>query len=171
MKTVLILIVEFLARVFNRIGYLLGILLIFLMIVTLAAAVVSRYIFNSPIFWTDEFARIVLIWTIFVGAALALKKGSVIEHISMDFLVEKFPAAGRRIVDRLILIIDLLFCIAVLAIGWIFISKTYRIITAALEVSKAVIYSALPLFCIMAISFLLERLVTGSEDDEKRTQR
>jgi len=169
MKSILILIIEFLAGVFYRIGYLLGIILIFLMIVTLAAAVVSRYVFNSPIFWPDEFARIVLIWTIFVGAALAMKKDSVIEHISMDFFVAKFPATGRRIIDKVILIIELLFCIAVLMIGWVFIQKTYRIITAALEVSKAFIYAALPLFSLMSITFLLERLIADTKDDEKRT--
>ena len=81
-------------------GYLFGVFLMLLMILALAAAVISRYIFNDPIFWTGEFARIVLIWTIFVGAALALKRDSIVEHISMDFFVARFQEKNRKVIDR-----------------------------------------------------------------------
>jgi len=144
-------------------GYLFGVFLILLMILTLAAAVISRYIFNDPIFWTGEFARIVLIWTIFVGAALALKRDSIVEHISMDFFVARFQEKNRKVIDKIVLLVDLLFCVSVLVIGWIFLAKTYTIITAALEVSRAVIYLALPAFSVMSIFFILERLLVPSE--------
>lgn len=144
-------------------GYLFGVFLMLLMILALAAAVISRYIFNDPIFWTGEFARIVLIWTIFVGAALALKRDSIVEHISMDFFVARFQEKNRKVIDKIVLLVDLLFCVSVLVIGWIFLAKTYTIITAALEVSRAVIYLALPAFSVMSIFFILERLLVPSE--------
>ena len=46
--------------------------------------VVSRYIFNSPISWTEEMARILFVWICFMGTFLALKtKG----HIAIETLL------------------------------------------------------------------------------------
>jgi TRAP-type C4-dicarboxylate transport system permease small subunit len=48
-------IIKRIASLFNSIGFVLGVTLMILMIFTLSAAVCARYVFNRPIFWTDEF--------------------------------------------------------------------------------------------------------------------
>ena len=135
---------------------ILGILLMILMVFSLSAGVISRYVFNHPIFWTDEFSRIVLIWTIFIGAALAFRKDTFIEHIAMDFVVSRFPRRVKEITDKIIWGISILVCIAILLVGASFLVQTISIPTAALEISRGFIYAALPISAVMSLIFLLD---------------
>src|ERR1700730_171491 len=40
----------------------------------LFAGVVSRYLFNSPIIWTDELATFLFLWLAMIGAVVALRR-------------------------------------------------------------------------------------------------
>ena len=149
------LIIKKIASFFNLIGSALGIVLMVLMISTLSAGVVSRYVFNRPIFWTGEFSRIVLIWTVFIGAALALRKNSPIDHISMDFFVSLLPLRLRKMTGRVVWGVTVFFCLAIIYVGVRFFIQTISMRTAALGISKGFIYIALPIFAIMSLVFLL----------------
>lgn len=153
-----LVIVEKIATVFSLVGYVLGIALMILMILTLSTGVFSRFVFNSPIFWTDEFARIVLIWSIFIGAALGFKKGSPIDHIRIDYFVSMLPLRLRKITDLVVWSVCVLFCIAIIVVGIGFFVKTISIPTAALEISRGFIYISLPIFAVMSLGFLFDLL-------------
>ena len=144
------------ASLFNSIGFVLGITFMILMILTLSAGVCTRYVFNRPIFWTDEFARIVLIWSIFIGAALGFRKGSPIDHIRMDFFVSLLPLRLRRIADRVAWGVTVFFCLTILVLGIRFFIQTISILTAALEISRGYIYISLPIFAIISLGFLFD---------------
>jgi len=45
--------------------------------------VLFRFVFQSPLSWTDETARYAFIWMVFIGAAVAVKKNT---HIRVDLL-------------------------------------------------------------------------------------
>ena len=71
-------------------------------------AVIFRHFLSLPLTWSEELARIMLIWTVFSGAGAILIRG---EHIALEFLLEKMsgkPAEWLRILNVLI-------CIAFLA--------------------------------------------------------
>lgn len=55
--------------------------------------VVLRYAFDSGIAVSDELARLMFVWLIFLGAILATVQNA---HIGFDALVEKLPAVGRK---------------------------------------------------------------------------
>src|SRR5712692_9661645 len=44
-------------------------------ILVLLAGVVSRYVFNRPLTWTDELASILFLWLAMLGAVIALRRG------------------------------------------------------------------------------------------------
>ena len=75
----------------SKLGAAIGILCTVAIIGTLSAGVISRYVFNRPFFWTDEVARILLIWSIFTGAAMGFRQESSTRHISMDLFVSLLP--------------------------------------------------------------------------------
>jgi len=152
------LIMKRVASILNWFGLILGIILIVLMILTLSAGVCARYVFNKPIFWTDEFARIVLIWSIFIGAALAFRKGSLIDHISIDFFVSILPPGFRGITDKVVWGVTVFFCLAIMVLGIQFFIQTISIPTAALGISNGFIYISLPIFALMSLGFLFDRL-------------
>ncbi|HCY83714.1 MAG TPA: TRAP transporter small permease [Desulfobacteraceae bacterium] len=57
-------------------------------LISLFANVVLRYGFNYTLAWSEELVRIVIIYSTFVGASVAIKKGSMIR---IDAVVQIFP--------------------------------------------------------------------------------
>ncbi|AKU25405.1 TRAP transporter small permease [Geobacillus subterraneus] len=56
--------------------------------------VVLRYVFNSGLTWSEELARYLFVWTVFLGAVVAAKdKG----HLAVDLLVGILPRKLQRI--------------------------------------------------------------------------
>ncbi|RAK22068.1 TRAP-type C4-dicarboxylate transport system permease small subunit [Anoxybacillus vitaminiphilus] len=56
--------------------------------------VVLRYVFNSGLTWSEELARYLFVWVVFLGAIVASKdKG----HLGVDLLVSILPRGWQRI--------------------------------------------------------------------------
>jgi len=67
--------------------------LVFIMVVIVFANVVARYVFESAITESEELARYCFIWSVFIGAVLALEKN---QHIGIDLVVKNIPPAVRK---------------------------------------------------------------------------
>ncbi len=65
-------------------------------LLVVAAAVIARYVFNSPIEWSDDVARGLMVALSFFGAAGAIARG---ENVGVAFFVDKLSPHLRRIVD------------------------------------------------------------------------
>jgi tripartite ATP-independent transporter DctM subunit len=70
-----------------------GALLVAAEIVVLFAGVVSRYVFDSPIFWTDELANFLFLWLSMLGMVVALRADT---HMRLTTLVAWLSPARRR---------------------------------------------------------------------------
>jgi TRAP-type C4-dicarboxylate transport system permease small subunit len=57
-------------------------------LISLFANVVLRYGFNYTLAWSEELVRIVIIYSTFVGASVAIKQGAMIR---IDAVVQMFP--------------------------------------------------------------------------------
>mgnify|MGYP003147398950 FL=1 len=65
-------------------------------IVTLTLAqVVFRYFFDSPLLWSDELSRLLVVWMTFIGAAVVCWQG---RHLSVDVFVNLMPEKVRKII-------------------------------------------------------------------------
>ena len=60
----------------------------------LFAGVVWRYVFNSPLVWSDELAGVLFLWLVSLGAVVALRRG---EHMRMTVIVGRFGPRVRRL--------------------------------------------------------------------------
>lgn len=58
--------------------------------------VVSRYIFSSPLTWTEELARFALLWFAFVAAGFVMARRI---HIAVDLLASKLGRRGAIALD------------------------------------------------------------------------
>jgi len=84
-----------LRRALQLVGHVerwLGIGLIAIMVVAIATQVFTRYAFNRPIIWVEEFAVYAFIWGTFLGASLGLKHG---RHVKIETYVGHLPARGQ----------------------------------------------------------------------------
>ncbi|MBT5018122.1 MAG: TRAP transporter small permease subunit, partial [Planctomicrobium sp.] len=50
-------------------------LFLFLIVSTMGAQVFARYFFGAPISWSEEVARLALIWMTFIAAAFVMAEG------------------------------------------------------------------------------------------------
>ena len=66
----------------------------------------TRYALNDSASWTEEIARYLLICTVFIGAAMCVRKNN---HIQVDFFYRIFPKKLMRVVATLVDIIRVAF--------------------------------------------------------------
>jgi TRAP-type C4-dicarboxylate transport system permease small subunit len=109
------------------------------LVVFLTANVVGRYVFDIGIVWSDEAARVMFIWVVFLGFAVGLRHRG---NIGVDFLVDRLRAPWKRAVglfqDASILLFSLFFLWqSVITLKYSFIQRL-----PALQVSIAWLYAA-----------------------------
>ena len=63
-------------------------------IVILFAGVVSRYVFNKPLTWSDELASVLFLWLAMLGAVIALRRG---EHMRLTTFVNALRAGAAGV--------------------------------------------------------------------------
>lgn len=87
------------ARFLN--GLLTIIISIFLlsMVALVFLNVVLRYGFDSGITWSEEMARYLFVWIVFLGAIVAYKEKA---HLGVDLLIGSLPPLGQKILYILV---------------------------------------------------------------------
>jgi TRAP-type C4-dicarboxylate transport system permease small subunit len=86
--------IERLARRLAQAGLWLAAAALLVSLATIAYSVVRRYVFGTPVAWTDELVGYLLVASVMLAAADALFGG---EHISVDIVTERLAPGGRRL--------------------------------------------------------------------------
>src|SRR5699024_3233180 len=133
--------------------------------------VLTRFVVNYPISWTVEISRYLMIYIIFLGSALLVRKRA---HIAVDFLLEIVKSKAKSILDMIVLIVSIIFFAILLVFGtqltFIVIGQT----TPNLQFSMAWDYAAVPigglLMFLNALAVLFEKILNkGNEKEEQLT--
>ncbi|MBP1932468.1 TRAP transporter small permease [Ammoniphilus resinae] len=143
-------------------GVVLGVMSIVIII-----QVLSRYIFGFPLPWSEELARYLMSYSIFVGAALALRNQQL---IAVEFISERLSFNPRRILKIVINIIGI-FLFAILFIqGFEMMDKVSSQLSAAMQISMSIPYASIPIGAILltinAIAVIIELVLAKEEVKE-----
>jgi TRAP-type C4-dicarboxylate transport system permease small subunit len=76
-------------------------LLLFFMVTITFATVVTRYVFDLPLFYIDQLVPNMFVWVTFLGASAAVKRKA---HLGLSLLYDMVPAGARAALDALILL-------------------------------------------------------------------
>ncbi|MET0192532.1 MAG: TRAP transporter small permease subunit, partial [Hyphomicrobiaceae bacterium] len=90
---------RWLAGLDTFLGFLIEIpaaILVLTEIVVLLAGVIGRYVFHSPIIWSDELASILFLWLAMLGAVVAFRRA---EHMRMTAVVGMLSPPMRAFLD------------------------------------------------------------------------
>ena len=104
--------------------------------------VVSRYIFNRPVTWSDELASILFLWLAMLGAVVAYRRN---EHMRMSALVNRSSPRRRALAEALALAAGLAFLALIMRPAVEYALDEIMIVTPALEVSNVWRAAALPI--------------------------
>jgi TRAP-type C4-dicarboxylate transport system permease small subunit len=118
------------------------------MVVVLFLQVFARYVLRLPLSWSEELARIILIWSVFLGANLAFRAGT---HMRIDVLPKKLPKSLRLVSNLIVKITVTAFSVVLVVYGWDLSKKMMHIIAPATGIPVGLIDLILPLFALLTI--------------------
>ncbi len=142
--------------IFNKVNKLLEwflIIIFALLVLDVLFQVFSRYLLGTSFTWTEEFARFSLIWMTILGAAYLNAKR---EHLSMDFLYQKFSTANKRRVSILIEVFIFLFALVVMVIGGLNLVYTtlhLEQLSGTLRIPLGHVYAIMPFSGLLIMCF------------------
>jgi TRAP-type C4-dicarboxylate transport system permease small subunit len=113
------------------------------MTILVIAQVVLRYVFNDPLTWSEEMARIVFIYLAFLGIGAAYGRR---RHMSIDALVILLPPRMKRGVEFAVVGIASAFLVTVIMLTARSMLELHRmdITTPALEYPMVFVYLVIP---------------------------
>jgi len=138
-----------------------------MMVIVVTWQVISRYALGDPSAWTEEVARMLLIWVGLLGGVYAYREKA---HLGLDLLRQKVGAIGHQ---RLNIISDIccgLFALTVLVIGGgslVQLTWELRQTTAALGIPMAWVYVVLPLSGVLIVYYSIVSLLSGYPEAAK----
>lgn len=107
--------------------------------VAIILQVVTRYVFSSPLSWTEELARFLLVWLTFLGAGYVMSRRL---HISVDLLVARLSKRGAVVVDTFATLV-VLVASAALAVASVGIAReAANLLAPATRLPMSVVYTA-----------------------------
>ena len=135
-------------RIINVVEKIVGTICVVSMVVVLFLQVFTRYVLRNPLYWSEELARIILIWSVFLGAVFSFRSGT---HMRIDILMKKLPMRLRMAVNLVSKTIVTVFSVVLVIHGSIFSSKMMRIIAPATKIPTGIIYLVLPIFACLTV--------------------
>lgn len=138
-----------------------------LMVVLVAGNVFMRYALNSGITLSEELSRWLFVWTIFMGAIVALKEHG---HLGTDMLVGKLGPAGKKVCFALAHGLMLWICGLLFKGSYEQAIINWESTSAVMEVSLSWLYVPGMLFAVLGGLIILTellRLFTGDLDDNE----
>src|SRR5436190_352784 len=120
-------------------------------ILVLLAGVVSRYVFNQPLTWTDELASILFLWLAMLGAVIALRRD---EHMRLGVLVAMEPPRWRGWLETLAALVVAVFVLEIILPAYNYFDAQWMITTPALEIHDGYRVAAIAVGAVLMIVFL-----------------
>ena len=112
-----------------------------LLVVVVVMSVVFRYVLLSPLTWSEEVGRYVMIWLGFLAASIAVRDGL---HVGVDFVVQWSPPALAVWLRRLARAALAGFLLIVTGYGFVLVGDLWEQWSPVLNVRMTWPYLAIP---------------------------
>lgn len=133
--------------------------LLFAAIVAMTLFITLQIIFRvffTALSWTEELSRYLLVWSTFIGASVAFKKGA---HISVSFVMDMLPLKTRKALYVLSTVLMAIFFLVSVWYGFLLMKLQVFQISPAMGIKMRYVYTIIPVsFIVMFIHLLYEFL-------------
>ena len=135
------------------------------MLITASLQIVMRFVFKSPLAWTDEVSKYTFVWGTMLGCAYLVRTQGHSSVQALENLFKKNPSARKF--QKLIIDIFCLIFYLIVAIGGIsYTSCGLTSVTPALGFPVYIIYAIMPITGFMMTLFQLEHLFNDLTEKE-----
>lgn len=146
---------KFNTRICSGLQFIL-IAIFFILVIDVLWGVASRYLLGSQAAWSEELARLLMVWLALLGTALACREQ---QHLGLDIIVNRWPDGLRRLAFLFVNGAILFFAAVVMAWGGFHLVRL-RFESGqtlpALGLAKAWFYLALPVSGVFMSFFAVE---------------
>ena len=135
------------------------------------ANIFSRYLFKTPIYWAEEVATSLFIWTVFIGSAYAFR---IKAHLGVDILVKLLPEKSKKVAKVVMDIIQILVLVMLTYVSAQYVINSWTRVTDVLMMPRWYFSIAVPLgfgwSLVYGIYFFIQDLRgKGKEEDAHDT--
>lgn len=119
--------------------------------------IIMRYVFENSLSWSEELARYIFLWMIWLGASYGVKKS---RHIRIEILNEKLSGKSRGYLEIIIIAVCICFCGFLAIKGGELASEIFDLgqLSAALRLPMGYPYLSVPVGASLMIIRYLEKV-------------
>jgi TRAP-type C4-dicarboxylate transport system permease small subunit len=111
------------------------------LVLVVVASVLFRYVLLSPLSWSEEVGRYVMIWLGFLAASIAVRQGL---HVGVDFVVQRVRPGIAVWLRGLARAVTIGFLLIVMGYGFILVTNLWDQWSPVLSVRMTWPYLAIP---------------------------
>jgi TRAP-type transport system small permease protein len=127
-----------------------------IMCLTVFVGVVFRYVLVNPLTWTEEVARLCLVWITFLGIYLGYRRKL---HISIDVIRTRMSLHSQRVIHIVVTVLLAGLMGTLIIYGAEYSRAFLASVTPLLGIPLGLIYSALPVSAALLLWAVLVELV------------
>ena len=157
---------------FAKIEEILLVFSLVLMVALIFGQVIGRYVFSSAPSWTEEMARYIHIFQVWIGASYAVK---LRQHIRVEAFITRFHGVFRQVLEILSILIWFVMALflAVFGTELVLSSINHGQLAPAMQIPIWIPYLAIPLGGIgMAIRLVIQvkEVIRGNYEKPKEEE-
>ncbi|MDO4265531.1 MAG: TRAP transporter small permease [Eubacteriales bacterium] len=114
------------------------------MLAVMSAVVFAQVVFrliHASIPWSEELSKYLLIWSTFLGAALGVRKGSL---IGLEFFAGLLPKKGQRVLTVLVDLSVIALLALLIGVGYWASGRVWYQTTPVMKLPMGLMYAAVP---------------------------
>lgn len=127
-----------------------------IMIVSIFAQFIARYVFNSGFKWTEELARYCCIWMTFLGAIIAVEGDN---HPAITVFADAMPLKVQKLNKIIVHILMIMFSSVITWRGVALVRMTINDLSPGLCAPLGLVYSSLPFSTLVIAIYIIFKLI------------
>ncbi len=124
--------------------------------VIVCAGVFWRYALNDALAWSEESAKFLMVWLVFIGAPIALARGG---HAAIDALPEALPPRAGQLVYACAYAVVIAFVLVLIDQGTRFAWNARVQHTPTTGISMAYVFAAMPVGGVLMLLIAAEHML------------
>jgi len=141
-----------------------------LMLLIIFAQVITRYVFGYTAEWSEELARFLFVWVVFLGSALVMGERG---HLAVEFIPHHFKGKPfGKVLEVVVNLSSYAFILLLFTQG----AKMTRTMTfqrsPGMDVSMSIVYAVIPLSSALMLLYVIRdsiRIVKGTREPSKES--
>lgn len=143
-------------RRIERIISFIGCAILCLLTIIIFLQVIYRYVLQTPLSWSQEVTRYMMVWLVYLGSILAIRTHS---HVRINLLTNFLRGRIKigKCLSILAKILSILYMLIIIYSGWLLIPNTIFQRTPIVRIPMGIIHLIIPLSAtLMAITMSIE---------------